>query len=105
MIAIQSNTDTPLALADLHQVHTKLYEARTVWFNIGLCLSVDHETLCSIKRKFANDDDDCLREMIAKHLKSSDYLTWARLCDCLREPIVARVDLANKIEKELKGTF
>ena len=76
-----------------------------MWFNIGLCLSVDHETLCSIRKKFADDDDDCLCEMIAKRLKSSDHLTWARLCDCLREQIVARGDLADKIEKELKGTF
>lgn len=65
-------------------------------------LEVDHETLCSLRRKFANDDGDCLREMLAVRLKSSDHLTWATVCDCLREPIVSRNDLANDIEKELK---
>ena len=87
----------------MHQVHTKLYEARTKWFNIGQCLAVDNETLCSIRRKFANDDDDCLREMMAKRLQSSNSLTWATLCDCLKEKIVARGDLAKEIEKQLKG--
>ena len=88
----------------MHQVHTKLYEARAEWFNIGQCLSVDHGTLDSIRDEFRKNGDQ-LREMLAKRLKFSDLLTWARLCDCLREPIVARDDLANQIEKELKGKF
>ena len=86
----------------MHQVHTKLYEARAEWFNIGQCLSVDHGTLDSIRDEFRKNNDR-LREMLVHRLKSSDHLTWTRLCVCLREPIVARDDLANKIEKQLKG--
>ena len=97
-------SDTPLTLADLHKVHKQLYEARTEWFNIGQCLAVDNETLRSIRRdqQFGNDDDR-LNEMLDCRLKSRDHLTWATLCDCLRDSIVARDDLANDIEKKLKG--
>ena len=91
---------TPLTLADLHQVHTKLYEARTNWFEIGQCLAVDNETLRSIRGdcKF-RDDGARLNEMLDCRLKSKDHLTWATLCDCLRDPTVARDDVANKILK------
>ena len=63
-----------------------------------------NDTLCSIRgdREFRNDGDR-LRAMLDCRLKSSDRLTWARLCDCLKEQIVARDDLAKEIEKQLKG--
>ena len=65
-----------------------------------------NETLHSIREDWKlKNDGDRLREIIEWLLKSSDHLTWARLCACLREPIVARDDLANQIEKELKGIF
>ena len=40
------------------------------------------------------------REMLALRLNSSDHLPLATVCcDCLREPIVSRNDLARDIEK------
>ena len=88
----------------MRHVRTKLYEARTNWFDIGQCLSVDNETLRSIRgdQQF-RDDGARLNEMLDCRLKSRDHLTWATLCDCLRNPIVARDDLANDIEEKLKG--
>ena len=91
---------TPLTLADLHQVHTTLYDARARWFDIGQCLSVDNETLQYIRQEFTNDGDR-LRELLAIRLNASDRLTWAMLWDCLREPNVARDDVANDIEKKI----
>ena len=95
---------TPLTLANLHQVHTKLCGARTKWYEIGQCLSVDNETLRSIRgdREF-RDDGARLNEMLDCRLNSRVHLTWATLCGCLRHPTVARDDLANDIEEKLKG--
>ena len=97
-------TDTALTCTYFHQIHTKLHEARAEWFNLGQCLEVDHTTLCSIRddRKF-RDDTDRLREMLVHRLRFSNPLTWTILCDCLREPIVARGDVASKLEKKLEG--
>ena len=101
LIIFDLYTDTPLTHSDLHQIHTKLFDARTKWFDIGQCLSVDNETLCSIKREFSNDGDR-LREMLVQRLKSSEKLTLTILCNCLREQIVSRADLAQDIEEKIK---
>lgn len=41
--------------------------------------------------------------MLVRCLRFNDHLTWAKVCASLGEPIVGRNDLANEIEKELKG--
>ena len=95
-------TDTILTIVDIQRVRIALLPAHTKWFDIGLTLDVDHETLCSIRREYSNDGDR-LREMLSCRLKSGGNLTWTVLCAGLREPTVGRNDVANAIEKKLEG--
>ena len=97
-------TDTKLTQEDTSTIYDKLFNARTKWFNIGLTLKVDNETLQSIRIRHREDPDKCLLEMIAYTLKACS-LTWRDLCDCLRSPTVAHNELAEEIESDLKGVF
>ena len=69
------------------------------WFNIGLNLSVGHDTLSNIKSE-NQDNSVCLREMLAHRLKSGTHpLTYRKICKCLRHALVNRDTLALKLEK------
>ena len=94
-------TDTLLSLDDLSSVFEKLFKARTKWFEIGMKLTVDIETLNSIKRENQVDSQKCLLEMLAHRLQAGGSLTGRDLCDCLRSPIVGRNDVAYQIEEWL----
>ena len=93
-----------LTQEDTSTVYSKLLNARTKWFSIGQTLKVDIETLQSISDRHRDDPDKCLLEMIVYSLKAFS-LTWRDLCDCLRSPTVARNDVAEEIESDLKGVF
>ena len=97
-------TDTKLTQEDTPTIYDKLFKARTKWFNIGLTLKVDNETLLSISIRHRDDPDKCLLEMIVYSLKACS-LTWRDLCDCLRSPTVACNDVAAEIKSDLKGVF
>ena len=64
---------------DLNDAHTKLYDSRNRWFEIGQALHVDDVILDSIRKQYANDDSTCLREMVSNRLKSGPPLTWRDL--------------------------
>ena len=82
-------------------IFDKLYNARTKWFEIGLALNVDYETLKSIERVQLNNQDTCLREMLAHRIQSGGPLTLSDLCQCLHHHTVRRSDLADKIQGTL----
>ena len=86
-------------MRDLGRVYTKLYDARAKWFDVGLALDINFETLKSIEKEQLKNQSDCLREMLAHCIQSGCSLTWAKLCSCLRHPTVERVDLAEMIEQ------
>ena len=98
-------TDTPLTTNDLKDVYEALFNVRTKWYDIGLELDVDPETLKSVSRKQREDDDDCLKEMLLFRLKFTFafpcVLTWKLIIDSLRAKIVARNDVANEVEQWL----
>ena len=97
---------TKLTYDDFDVVRNELFKARTKWYEMGLTLKMDNETLRSIEIRHCNDPDKCLEEMIKRCLKG-DSLSWEDLCDCLRAPTVRRNDLAEEISKwrqsKLKG--
>ena len=86
-------------MSDLGRVYTKLYNARAKWFDVGLALGMNFETLKSIEKEQLKNQSDCLREMLAHCIQSGCSLTWAKLCSCLRHPTVERIDLAEIIEQ------
>ncbi|XP_064387404.1 poly [ADP-ribose] polymerase tankyrase-1-like isoform X5 [Halichondria panicea] len=71
--------DDTLTVDDLNEAHTKLYDSRNRWFEIGQALHVDDVILDSIRKRYANDDSTCLREMLDHCLKSGPPLTWKEL--------------------------
>ena len=92
-------TDEVLTLhGHLKNACSKLFKARTEWFNIGLTLKVDHDTLTAISQKQSGDHGDCLREMLAHCIKATDSLTWGDLCNSLRHVTIGRSDVADEIE-------
>ena len=93
------HTDTPLTTRDLKYIQEALYDAHTHWYDIGLELDVDPETLKTISTEHSSPGER-LREMILLRLKSST-LTWRLIIESLRSKIVARNDVANNIEQEL----
>ena len=90
-----------MTAADLRAVYERLYEARSKWYNIGMWLGVDAESLACINVQNCEDPDKCLGQMLNKRLESSDRLTWKDLCDCLRSRMVDRQSVAKKIEVEV----
>ncbi len=64
---------------DINEAHTKLYDSRNKWFEIGQALHVEDVILDSIRKRYANDGSTCLREMLDHRLKSGPPLTWKEL--------------------------
>ncbi len=87
----------------MKDVYEKLFKARTEWFNIGMTLGVDHNTLFAIDRKYSSDPDHCLRDMLAHRIKATDSLTWGEVCKTLRHDSVRRDDVADEIERSVSG--
>lgn len=91
-----SVTDEVLTLHEhLEDAYSKLFKARTEWFNIGLTLGVDGNTLTAIRQEHSSNHGDCLREMLARRIKSTESLTWGDLCKSLRHVTVGCSNVAE----------
>ena len=90
---------------DLVDVHTKLYDVRSKWFDIGMALSISYGTLESIKSEQHFKNSDCLREVLAHRIQLGSPLTWNDISSCLRHPTVEQGDLANKIDQGNSSSF
>lgn len=86
-----------LDLNDLPKINEKLKNASPKWFELGLALHVDYNTLENIQTQMHFDNAKCLREMLATRLKSGAPLTWDILRTALRNPTVGRNDVASQI--------
>ncbi len=91
-------TDEVLTLHEhLEDACSMLFKARTEWFNIGLTLGVDSNTLTAIRQEHSSNHGDSLQKMLA-HRMAMDSLTWGDLCKSLRHVTVERSDVADEIE-------
>ena len=90
-----------LTLKDIGVICEKLHNARVKWFQLGMALKVDHDTLTNIKEENQGRNDVCLEKMIAHRLKNGDPLTWKELCECLKKSTVGQRDVATEIENQL----
>ena len=83
--------------ADLKRVRKLLLEVKSKWYDIGLELDIDPDTLDDIKDKFKDNHQDCLTEMLKVWLKSTNPKpTWTALGDALKDEAVDEVELAKK---------
>ena len=87
-----------LNIADLSTVRDKAYKVRTKWFDLGISLQVDADTLESIRQRFKTHEE-CFLEMLTVWLKSSSKnKTWRALVKALRDDAVGYGQLADEIE-------
>ena len=84
-----------LVSGNLGKVQKVVWNARPKWFNLGLELGIDQDTLKMFQRQYP-DEDDCFREMLSKWLKSVDP-SWEELLTALSQPPVGYKQLAKKI--------
>ena len=101
-----------LKIEDLHVVNNALWEARTLWKNIGDALGVDAETLKSIATREHDNPDNCLRECLSEWLRGGSETSavaqqrqpmarsWCTIISALKTQSVNRESLANKIDQE-----
>lgn len=87
-----------LGINDLPQVVTATWDARALWYNVGLQLGISSAELDDIKRKRNRDTGEYLTEMLEMWLRRSDPPpTWQELAKCLRSPSVGYEALANQL--------
>ncbi len=92
---------TILTLEDLSPVYDNLIKAAGKWFNLGLKLNVNPDTLNNISDKH-RDNETCLREMLIDRLNTAT-LTYSEICQSLRAPTVRRDAIAEAIEEACTG--
>ena len=76
-----------------------MFDAKTKWHQIGMLLNVDVNTLDSIKDE-ENDNSKRLLRMLTHWLQAGKNQTWMALDKALRNKMVARRDVADKLPKE-----
>ncbi len=90
--------ETDLSDKDLIVLLRAGYSARTKWYNVGLELGVQRDTLDSIRDQF-DDPIDCLCEVLRLWLRGiSPRASWRGLVDALRSCIVGEEKLASELE-------
>ena len=86
-----------LTITDLRKIQRAAWDSRDEWYNIGLELSIDPETLNVIKRDNAKTND-CFREMLTTWLKIvQPKPTLAVLAEALQSPTVGFEHLAEQV--------
>ena len=85
-----------LRINDLGKVQDTIWEARTVWYNVGLALEITPDTLEAIKKDNAKTED-CFRDMLIKWLREHEQPTWSALAEALKSRSVGLSHLAQEI--------
>ena len=88
-----------LTLDDLADVQVAAWDARDVWYNVGIQLHVSVPTLKSIRGENLGNNGACLTEVLTEWLKGIDPVpTWTGLAEALKQPTVSQPRLAAEIE-------
>ena len=84
-----------LSIDDLKVLQEKLFDVSNKWYNIGLQLLLNADTLDNID----GSTQHCLREMLKKWLrKVNPYPTWKAVVDALKSVVVGEEKLAQQLE-------
>ena len=86
---------------DLQIVMEKMWEAREKWYNIGLCFEIPSSQLDVIK-KDSKDTDEMFTSMIKEWLGRGHSCTWSTAHDALKNPIVDKGSVAEKLGEWLR---
>lgn len=74
-----------------------VWEARSMWYNIGLKLNISPGTLDSIKTENQNVMGSCFTDMLKNWLNNGAQQTWETLATALKSPMVGYGELAQKL--------
>ena len=88
----------------MNRVFLKLQPASSKWYNIGLGLNLDVDTLDNIQHSNANDQDDCLRECLTIYLQKATP-SWSDIVNALKQRSVRHSALALEIQEEIGKLF
>ncbi len=94
--------DNQLCIEGLQNIYSLLIKAARDWFDMGLALGIQVDTLEGIDSN-KNSDKARLREMLTHWLRSLPSCTWSDICNGLRSDTVKQGALADKIEEKYKG--
>ena len=77
-----------------------MWEARAQWFNLGLELGINLDSLEAIEVANGQNLDRCFRAMLTKWLREHERPTWRALAEALRSPSVGQSNLAEEILRQ-----
>ncbi len=86
-------------------MYEKVRSASPNWFNLGLALKLSYTDLTNFRETYRRDSDVCLREVLARRLRSGFPLTWGGICTALRHSTVSRSDVAEEIEEHFHSEW
>ena len=85
-----------LHIENLREIYEALFDARDKWYDIGMFLKLQIETLNGIENNEVQLDRQ-FRKMLLLWLQSGKNRTWYALADALRSKFVGRSDIAGKL--------
>ncbi|XP_064386403.1 uncharacterized protein LOC135334925 isoform X3 [Halichondria panicea] len=94
-----SSDDSVLTVSDLLEVCERVKSASPNWFSLGLALKLSYTDLTNFRETYRDNNDVCLREVLAHRLQSGVPLTWGGICTALRHSTVSRNDVGEAIEE------
>ena len=83
---------------DITKVNEAIFDAKTKWYQIGMLLNVDVNTLDSIEDEEKDNSKKLLR-MLKHWLQAGTNRSWEAVDKALRNKMVARPDVADKLPK------
>lgn len=89
-------------ISDLKVLLEDAWDARTMWYNLGLELECNSHDLDAIKRN-NRDVESCFREMLKTRLSNSTPLQWSHLINALRRKHINFKLLANDLAKKYEA--
>ena len=80
-----------------------IWDARSKWYRISLRLNFREPDLAAIAKKFRDDPDDCLCEMVTQWLKQGPLSppTWNSIVSALTHQMIGEKELARRIAQRL----
>ena len=91
-----------LVSKNLRKLRNLIHKACPKWYDLGLELGVEEETLKIIKNDNNNETETCFREMLSAWLNNmtDPHPSWEGLIAALKQPYIGQEELANKVRKE-----
>ena len=86
---------------ELPDIRSELIHVVTKWRSLGLALGLYFSTLEVIEYDNQGQVDKCMTEMLDAWLRRKDHVvecpSWRTLAEALSQPMVNKVELANRI--------